>query len=317
MSSFASLADRAVCINLREREDRYEQVRKRFESVGLSCQKTGVEDEDAAAVQFLRVERHPKGGRYGCYDSHRIVMQQAYDDGLNSVLIFEDDVEFRDGWEKVVEEAKQFLDSGTQYDALMLGPELKFVDEKTFPNIWRVKCIHAHAYIVSREGMKSFISHPELFEREIVHFPQDVIQNSVWQNIYGHISTSVGQDNNLGTDLIWLPDIPSAYTPWFQNVLVPTYSALMQPFIRSSWWRRSWFGNRYMLALDHCIIDDGRIRLKGLWYVDTVIMVLIMLAHKPPFGYVALLRDFVEMFGPSIRRRLELNSHVVAAKKEV
>ena len=112
--SFSSLADRIVCINLREREDRYELCKKRFADVGL-------QEED---VHFLRVERHPNGGRYGCYDSHRMVMKQAHDDGLNSVLIFEDDVEFRDGWEMVVQEAIQFLDSATEFDALMLGPEL-------------------------------------------------------------------------------------------------------------------------------------------------------------------------------------------------
>ena len=276
----------------------------------------GLEDKD---VQFLRVERHPKGGRYGCYDSHRMVMQKAYDDGLDSVLIFEDDVEFRDGWEIAVEEARDFLDSGTKYDALMMGPELKWVDEKTFPKIWRVKCIHAHAYIVSRDGMKSFITNPELFEAQIGEFPQDVIQNSVWQNIYGHISTSIGQDNNLGTDLNWLPDIPPPYAPWFQNVLVPAYDAFMQPFIRSTWWRKSWFGNRYMLALDHCIIDDGRIRLVGLWQVDAIIMVIIMMLHKPPFGFLALFRDFIKMFGPSILRRAQLDRsqhrNVPATKK--
>lgn len=295
MVSFSSLADRVVCINLREREDRYEQVLERFAAVGLKEE-----------VQFLRVERHPKGGRYGCYDSHRTVLQQAYDDGLNSVLIFEDDVEFREGWEKCVEEAKEFLDSGIQYDALMLGPALKFVDDKTLPNIWRVKCIHAHAYIVSREGMLGFISRPELFEKEIVHFPQDVIQNSVWQHLYGHISNSIGQDNNLGTDLNWLPDIPPSYSPWFQNVLVPSYDALMQPLIRSDWWRLSWFGRRFMLAMDHCVINDGRICLRGMWYVDTIVMIVLMLLHKPPFGYPSLLRDFAKMFGPSIKRRMSL-----------
>lgn len=291
------MADRIVCINLRERQDRYEWCKKRFAAVGLR-------DED---VQFLRVERHPRGGRYGCYDSHRTVMKQAHDDGLQSVLIFEDDVEFREGWEKVVEEAKDFLDSGTEYDALMLGPELKWVDEKLLPRIWRVKCIHAHAYVVSREGMTKFISNPELFEAHIGEFPQDVIQNSAWQNIYAHITTSIGQDNNLGTDLNWLPDIPPPYAPWFQNVLVPAYDSLMQPFIRSQWWRNSWFGSRYMLALDHCIIDDGRIRLVGLWQIDALILVIIMMLHKPPFGYFTLFRDFVKMFGPSILRRARLD----------
>jgi len=295
--SFASLAERIVCINLRERDDRYEVCKKRFAKVGLK-------DED---VQFLRVDRHPKGGRYGCSDSHRTVLQQAYDDGLNSVLIFEDDVEFREGWEKAVEEAKTFLDSGIKYDALMLGPELKWVEEKPFPKIWRVKCIHAHAYVVSREGMKSFISRQELFEAQIGDFPQDVIQNSVWQNIYGHISTSIRQDNDLGTDLNWLPDIPAPYSSWFQSTLVPAYDAFLKPIIRSNWWSRTWLGTHYLLALDHCIIDDGRIRLVGLWQFDAVMMIIMMLVHKPPYGYFTLYADFFKMFFPSIYRRFKMD----------
>jgi len=305
--SFTLLAERIVCINLRERNDRYEMCKKRFAEVGLK------EDD----VQFLRVQRHPKGGRYGCYDSHRTVLQQAYDDGLNSVLIFEDDVEFREGWDKQVTEAKEFLDSGMKYDALMLGPELKFVDEKPFPNVWRVKCIHAHAYVVSREGMRGFIERSELFEAQISEFPQDVIQNSAWQHLYAHISKSIGQDNNLGTDLIWLPDIPVAYTPWFQNVLCPAYDKLLQPLIRCSWWRHTWLGSRYMLALDHCIIDDGRVRLVGFWQLDAAVMVGIMLMHKPPFGYLTLFRDFLKMFGPSIIRRAKMDRSEHGAPKKL
>eukprot|EP00928_Gymnodinium_smaydae_P032837 TRINITY_DN23688_c0_g1_i1.p2 TRINITY_DN23688_c0_g1~~TRINITY_DN23688_c0_g1_i1.p2 ORF type:complete len:143 (+),score=24.10 TRINITY_DN23688_c0_g1_i1:54-482(+) len=123
--SFVSLADRVVCINLRERNDRYDTVLERFASVGLGSD----------AVKFLRVERHPRGGRYGCYDSHRTVIQQAYDDGLSSVLIFEDDVEFRDGWERVVEEAKEFLDAGMKFDALVMGAQSL--------SSWRIKLFRA------------------------------------------------------------------------------------------------------------------------------------------------------------------------------
>jgi hypothetical protein len=155
--------------------------------------------------------------------------------------------------------------------------------------------------------MHSFISRPELFEAQIHDFPQDVIQNSVWQNIYGHISTSIGQDNNLGTDLNWLPDIPAPYSDWFQNTLVPAYDAFLKPIIRSSWWSRTWMGSHYLLALDHCIIDDGRIRLVGLWQFDAVMMIIMMLVHKPPYGYFTLYIDFFKMFFPSIRRRFKMD----------
>lgn len=294
--AFATLADRAVCINLLEREDRLEHAKTQFASVGLDD-----------AVVFHRVNRHARGGKFGCYDSHRSVIRQAYDDGLERVLIFEDDVHFDKGWEQVVVEAKAFLDSGTPWDALFLGCELRFVDEKTFPNIWRVKCIHAHAYIVSRQGMSAFLAHSDKFGSEIDHYPQDVVQNSVWQNMYGHTSTSIAQDDDFGTDLNWLPDIPEKYTVWFQTVIVTKYGALLQPVIRSSWYRRSWFGQRFLLGLDHCIIDDGRIKLKGLWFIDLFVIGAIALVSKPPYGYATFFRDVCIEILPALRRRVNLD----------
>ena len=123
-----TLADRYVCINLLERDDRLEQAKKRFAAIGLGKQ-----------VSFHRVKRHPQGGRYGCYQSHRSVIEAAYNDGLSSVLIFEDDVMFNEGWQQVVKDAEAFVNSGVAFDTLFLGSRILFVDEKTTPDIWRVK----------------------------------------------------------------------------------------------------------------------------------------------------------------------------------
>lgn len=292
--SIVSLADRIVCINLRERNDRFEIARQRFKEVGLS----------EADVEFLRVDRDCRGGKYGCYESHKKVIQQALQDGIGRLLVFEDDVEFAPGWEVVVEEANGFLELGIPFDALMLCPEVKFVDEKTLPNVWRVKSIFTHAYVVSREGMKQFLLNSEKFGTDLLTMTHDLIQNSVWQNIYAHVGTSICQDNNLGTDNNWLPDVPKEYAPWFQGVLVPCYAALAQLIVRSNWWRKSLIGQRYTIALDDFEIDDGRVRVKGICWVDFICMFFIMLCFRPPFGYARLVSIFVHHIGPALKRRL-------------
>ena len=299
--SFTTLADRTVCINLLERDDRLEQAKAQFTAVGLGD-----------VVEFHRVNRHPRGGKYGCYDSHRSVIQKAYDDGLERVLIFEDDVKFTEGWEKVVAEARAFIDSGTAFDALFLGCAIRFVDEKSFPNIWRVKCCQAHAYIVSKEGMGAFLAHSDQFESGIDNFSKDLIQLSAWQNMYGYTSEIIIQDDDFGSDLNWLPGIPKEYSVWLQKNAVHRYFALLQPLIRSDWYRRSWFGRNYILAVDNYVVDDGRIRLQGLWVLDTIVVFLLALVAKPPYGYLALVRDLL----PYVKHKLMANRSVTRKKQE-
>ena len=89
----------AVCINLKERDDRMKMAQERFEAVGLGGNK----------VLFHRVDRDPRGARFGVYEPHREIIKQAYDDGIKSVLVFEDDVMFTEGWEQVVQDSEDFL----------------------------------------------------------------------------------------------------------------------------------------------------------------------------------------------------------------
>jgi len=276
------LADRYVCINLLERTDRLEQAKARFEKVGLGENMT-----------FHRVERHPRGGRYGCYESHRSVIEKAYKDGLNSVLIFEDDVLFVEGWETVVKDAKEFLDSKIPFDALFLGSNIFFVDEKTTPSIWRVKCVEAHAYIVSRAGMEAYLGGSERFNTTLATEGQDMIQNSLWKSMYSHSSDSIIQDDLLGTDHIWFDLLPASYAPWFQKVVMARYSRLMRPLKHSDFWIKSYIGSRVIVGMDDLVVNDGRLHLKGMWFVDTIMYLLVMIFSSPPHGMLRFIYDIL------------------------
>jgi len=52
------------CINLYEREDRYNIVKEQFNKYKLD-------------VHFIRNYKHKLGGRYGCFDSHIQCLKDA------------------------------------------------------------------------------------------------------------------------------------------------------------------------------------------------------------------------------------------------
>jgi hypothetical protein len=70
---------KAYCLTLRETPERTEAAKKRFTTLGL-------------AVEFFIADKHPQGGRYGCWDSHVRIWNLAQERGEDIVVIFEDDV---------------------------------------------------------------------------------------------------------------------------------------------------------------------------------------------------------------------------------
>jgi len=74
--------DKIYCINLDERKDRWEQVNAEFESVGLA--------DKVERLSAVKIENRKKA----CKLSHTKCVEQAFDAGLENVLIFEDDVRF-------------------------------------------------------------------------------------------------------------------------------------------------------------------------------------------------------------------------------
>lgn len=80
--------DRAYCINLAERFDRRRNAERQFESIGLQ------------EVHFIVGSRPPDEGvfrtqgTHGCALSHARIFRQAKEEGLESIVIFEDDVVF-------------------------------------------------------------------------------------------------------------------------------------------------------------------------------------------------------------------------------
>ena len=70
---------KAYCLTLRETPERTEAAKTQFTALGLT-------------VEFFIADKHPQGGRYGCWDSHVRIWKLAQERGEDIVVIFEDDV---------------------------------------------------------------------------------------------------------------------------------------------------------------------------------------------------------------------------------
>jgi hypothetical protein len=76
-----SFVDLAVGISLRENESSMEVLHQQCEQVGLP-------------LVHLVVDRHPDGGKAGCFNSHQLAMRMAIERNAKTLLVFEDDARF-------------------------------------------------------------------------------------------------------------------------------------------------------------------------------------------------------------------------------
>lgn len=107
--------DRIVCINLDERSDRWQQMQA---SVAPLLGRVKLDRFSAVKPDLARESVF--NGRAGCLLSHRKVIEAAYRDGLENVLVFEDDVRFDPQFVIQAQRSIKTLDA-TQWDMFYLG----------------------------------------------------------------------------------------------------------------------------------------------------------------------------------------------------
>jgi hypothetical protein len=82
LEAYRGAFDSIVCITLKDRADRRRAAEDTFRALGI-----------LPLVRFLVAERHPDGGRVGCFDSHMRALEGLLaDPGCQTALVFEDDV---------------------------------------------------------------------------------------------------------------------------------------------------------------------------------------------------------------------------------
>jgi len=142
------------CINLKERADRFREVNQEFEKAGIKN------------VSFLHPEKHPQGGRHGCWLSHIECYKAILENKDNTFgIIFEDDVTFEDG---ICQKIEEFVLHNKDWDILWLGNLVtSFIEPSVVDGIWKCNSYNTHAYVITRNYMETLLSrsnfHPDTF----------------------------------------------------------------------------------------------------------------------------------------------------------
>jgi len=118
MPSLIDFFDKSYIINLPERRDRYSAMRRELEKVGIFLPFDKV--EIFPAVKKTERGEFPSVGARGCFLSHLAILRQAKEQGLNNVLIMEDDLSFNNRFIKNQQALTTELQQ-LEWDILYLG----------------------------------------------------------------------------------------------------------------------------------------------------------------------------------------------------
>ncbi|MBQ6615017.1 MAG: glycosyltransferase family 25 protein [Thermoguttaceae bacterium] len=106
--------DRVVCINLDRRPEKWEQFQTNLPTdfpFGAVERFAAIDGKKCPRPDWWR----GGGGAWGCYCSHRQIIEECLNAGLNSVLIFEDDAQFCNDFTEKVKQYHEALPNDAQW----------------------------------------------------------------------------------------------------------------------------------------------------------------------------------------------------------
>jgi len=145
-----SFVDKAYCISLRENKQSRIEFKNTCDTIGL-------------AFEFLIVDRHPKGGKLGCFESHQIVARMALESGAKNAMIFEDDARLFEGSLSPIRlfRLKQELEKN-EHELVYFGhmPMMFAWIKQLEPGSCLARCTSSwmsHSYFVSRSFLQKIV----------------------------------------------------------------------------------------------------------------------------------------------------------------
>jgi glycosyl transferase family 25 len=150
--------DRVAIIHLPQRTDRFRSLKSELASVGLDIHSSKV------AIPEPPIPQDPNGfpsrGVYGNFLSHLGIIEAAYRDGLETVLILEDDAIFSKAFRRNQSKMAGYL-VGNPWDQVFIGHSVadKLPDTPSGLVRFRGSFFWAHCYAVHRRIMPRMIEY--------------------------------------------------------------------------------------------------------------------------------------------------------------
>ncbi|WP_319587634.1 hypothetical protein [uncultured Desulfobulbus sp.] len=132
--------DKIYCITLESRPDRMREAKNQFALAGL--------DQRMEFIVVIKDEANPERG---IYQSHLRCLSLGLEAGARHILVFEDDVFFRDFSAERLHQACLFLQATSAWDAFFLGcltNGSRQIGQRAVVQV-QYRCL-AHAYAVNR-----------------------------------------------------------------------------------------------------------------------------------------------------------------------
>ena len=136
--------DKIIYINMESRQDRRQRINNEFERMGISQDK----------ITRFPATAYKGCPNSGCLLSHASVLEMAFDEGCNNVLVLEDDFVFIDDAQKVAKDMDAFFQMKIAWDVLMVTTCAAEIAHKTNSLISKISSSgNGAAYLVNRSMM--------------------------------------------------------------------------------------------------------------------------------------------------------------------
>ncbi len=195
--NFSEFFDKVVLINLKRRKDRLEHALRELKKIKWPFLYPELIEGIDGQLENLPIGFTGGLGALGCSLSHIKVLEKAIQDGVENLLILEDDIVFEDDF---VEGIKNFLsDLPDDWDALMFGGNHFIPPKVLHGNVCRCNFTGlTHAYVIRRRIMADLLNK---FKTSSTHTDMTFAQEQRHYKVYAPHPFIVTQNKLLKSDI--------------------------------------------------------------------------------------------------------------------
>jgi|TARA_R110000851_G_scaffold56338_3_gene131765 GR25 family glycosyltransferase involved in LPS biosynthesis len=141
--------DKIYCVNLDKRTDRWSHAATQFKKYNIEVKRVSAVEGNPDNLPCISPHLIQYPGAVGCSLSHYKILKEAKELGLSNILIFEDDILFKDDWEKIYTD--NYKDIPEDWDMLYLSTNsiYKVITSKVSERISKAhNCLTTHSYAI-------------------------------------------------------------------------------------------------------------------------------------------------------------------------